>query len=296
MTAGVSALLVVIGGGAGVVAVMTGDETQVTDAAGRGSTADAPIGGLGGAGRQAPARPGGLGLSGPMGNPGGPVGAPAGALGDRLGDAGAAERDSATADLAGVRPLRRGATGSAAGAGPAAPLVAGATTAPPAGDPAPVITTRTVSEKQSIPFSTEMVRDPDLRRGQRRVDAEGVEGERTLRWLVTYSDGRQTARRLVDSAVTREPQPQVIAIGWRNRGWDRDPGHWPGHGHHGECESCSPFGRGACAEDAPAEDDSGGDRSRANGGDSGAESGDVGPLPDLGLGLFGVLDLTCASA
>jgi hypothetical protein len=105
-----------------------------------------------------------------------------------------------------------------------------------------VVTTKVVTETRIIPFRTSLVRDPQMPRGQKRVQSPGVSGEEVLRYLVTYTDGRQTDRRLIDSDVTREPQDRVVAFGTRRT---RDGGD--------ECREgpCFPDGRSAaCPEGA----------------------------------------------
>ena len=117
---------------------------------------------------------------------------------------------------------------------PAAPAV------PPAA--AAVITTRTVVETRAIPFRTRLVRDPDLPRGSKRLRTPGVPGEETLRYLVTFTDGRETGRRLVSTEVTREPQHRVVAIGSRR-------GNGPRECRTGD-DRCRPVGRSiACPGD-----------------------------------------------
>ena len=122
---------------------------------------------------------------------------------------------------------------------------------------APAVTTRTVSETRPIPYQTQLVRDQSLPRGSRRVQTPGVEGEQTLRYLVTYTAGQETGRRLLDVTVTREPVQRVIAFGSRRGMWHDDG---PGRGHGGqppECgvsladDECVPIARSAlCPADA----------------------------------------------
>jgi G5 domain len=267
MAAGTSALLVLIGGGAAAVAVMTREEPRGASAAGRGSTADAPVGGLGG-----PRAVGGPeGLGGPTITP---TAAGSFPLGARLGDAGhvagAGDRDSTEANRTATRAQQQPASGT----NPALPGAAGTPAAPPAAaDTPPVVTTQTVSETRPIPYRTQLVRDPAMPRGQKRIQTEGINGEETLHWLVTFADGRQTGRRLVDTIVTREPQQRVIAFGWQGRGQNRGPGggpgpgpgrgpgRGPGHGgHHRECGpslgACLPLGRSGCPNKPPPGQDS----------------------------------------
>ncbi|HWS33562.1 MAG TPA: G5 domain-containing protein [Actinoplanes sp.] len=81
----------------------------------------------------------------------------------------------------------------------------------------PVVTTRTDVETRVVPFGTEVIRDATMLKGTRRVEADGEPGEETLRFLVTLTDGRPTARRLLSSNVTTEPQNRVVAVGSRRQ-------------------------------------------------------------------------------
>ncbi|MFF5079804.1 G5 domain-containing protein [Actinoplanes sp. NPDC000266] len=120
-----------------------------------------------------------------------------------------------------------------------------------AGDPRPVLTTRTETETREIPFQTRLVRDPSLPRDARKIQTAGVPGEETLRYLVTFTDGKQTERRLLDSTITKQPQHRVIAFGSRRGpgglGGPGGPGG-PGAGHRppkGCDDFCLPLGRSA---------------------------------------------------
>jgi hypothetical protein len=140
-------------------------------------------------------------------------------------------------------------------AAPNSPVLA----APPVadGDPRPVLTTRTEIETRAIPFQTRLVRDPSLPRGARKIRSAGVPGEQTLRYLVTFTDGKQTERRLLDTTVTREPQDRVIVFGSRRGGNPHDGRGGNPHdgrggnphdgrgGKRGNCRFCVPLGRSA---------------------------------------------------
>jgi hypothetical protein len=113
---------------------------------------------------------------------------------------------------------------------------------------APVVTTRTDVETKAVPFDTQVIRDPSMFRGVRRVETPGSPGERTMRYLVTLTDGKQTSRRLLSSAVTEQPQNRVIAVGSARR---VEPDM--------DCDQilgvCLPFGRSAavCPAGGPAD-------------------------------------------
>jgi hypothetical protein len=109
----------------------------------------------------------------------------------------------------------------------------------------PVVTTRTDVETREIPYDTQVIRDPSLPRGTRTVESPGADGEETLRYLVTLTDGRPTARILVGREVTREPEPRIVVFGAR-RAWERDC--------VGPLRVCMPLGRSAvCPEDGSGE-------------------------------------------
>jgi hypothetical protein len=215
MTAGASALLVAIGGGAaGIAALTKADEPAAATAAGREPAAVA-------------------------------VGAaPIPATEERK-DAGkpAATRPPVVAMGRREMPDEADRTATRAPRPPAPPKK----TAPPAAPAQPQVTTQTVTETRAIPFGTQLVRDPSLPRGRQRVQSEGIAGEQTLRYLVTYTGGKETSRQLLGSSTTRPPQPRVIAFGTQ------------GHGkRHRECgpgwHNCLPLGRNACPHEDQVEE------------------------------------------
>jgi hypothetical protein len=218
MTAGTSALLAVIAGGAaGVAALTTKDRPRTVTTVGEAA---------------APALPAGPAVATPA-----PGRSSATA---ELGPETAAERTAEQADRTATRGPRRPAVAAVPPAAPAAQPDRTTTpaAAPPSAPTSAVVTTKTEVVTREIPYETHVVRDPALPRGARRVQSVGVAGEETLRYLVTYTDGLPTDRRLLDSSVTRQPQHRVIAFGAR-RGPDRRP-----HCRDG-IELCVPLGRGA---------------------------------------------------
>jgi hypothetical protein len=214
MTAGGCALLVAIGGGAAGIAALTDGKPQVATAAGRETAAPAAV-------------PGASATR-----------APVAAMGRR--------EVSDEADRTATRSPRRPAPAATA---------ATAAVQPPAQAPAqPQVTQQTVAETRPIPFPTRLVRDPSMPRGTKRVQTEGVAGVETLRYLVTYTGGRETARQLIGSTVTKAPQQRVIAFGSQGMPGDPSgsrPGGGPGGpGRHRGCgpglRGCLPLARSAC--------------------------------------------------
>ncbi len=80
-------------------------------------------------------------------------------------------------------------------------------------DPSPRVTTKTITETQDIPFGSTTVNDSTLDKGKTKVTTAGVNGTKTLTYQVTYSDGRETGKKLLKSEITKQPVAQVTAIG-----------------------------------------------------------------------------------
>jgi hypothetical protein len=57
------------------------------------------------------------------------------------------------------------------------------------------------------------VNDPALAAGTTKVRSAGVAGVEALTYEVTFTNGVQTAKRLVGEVTTRTPVTQVIAVG-----------------------------------------------------------------------------------
>jgi hypothetical protein len=76
-----------------------------------------------------------------------------------------------------------------------------------------VVTTGRETRTLVIPFGTRVVNDPARLVGFKLVQVPGAPGVETLRYLVTFTNGRPTARRLVARTITRPAQPRVIILG-----------------------------------------------------------------------------------
>lgn len=74
---------------------------------------------------------------------------------------------------------------------------------------------KTVTEKQPIDFPIQNVDDATILKGQSAVKQEGKAGEKTLVYEITYSDGHETARKVVSDTISTQPTSKVIAIGTR---------------------------------------------------------------------------------
>lgn len=69
-----------------------------------------------------------------------------------------------------------------------------------------------VSEGESIPFEIEYEDDPDSEYGTEEITQEGVNGENTYKYLVTFWNGEEINKKLVDT-ITTEAKPQIVSKG-----------------------------------------------------------------------------------
>ena len=106
-----------------------------------------------------------------------------------------------------------------AGSAPAAVSPASAASAAP---PAPTTPAtgkkgstekRRITETEPIAFESRTVKDVWLPEGTKEPRTEGIDGVRTKTYEITLVDGRETKRKLIKSEVTREPVPEVVAVG-----------------------------------------------------------------------------------
>jgi len=73
--------------------------------------------------------------------------------------------------------------------------------------------TRTVHQRQPIPFPVQNRKTSALRQGDHRVLRPGRPGVRVVTWRVTTKDGVTTARKRVGARVVRKPVPRVVLVG-----------------------------------------------------------------------------------
>lgn len=71
----------------------------------------------------------------------------------------------------------------------------------------------TLVESTPIPYESIMVPDDNLEIDQQRLAQAGKDGEFRRRWQITYEDGTETARHLVDEWVAAEPVTRMVAYG-----------------------------------------------------------------------------------
>ena len=70
-----------------------------------------------------------------------------------------------------------------------------------------------VAEVRTLDYQTVETPDAEAFEGERTVTQEGVEGEQTITWRVTLTDGVETGREQLSSAVTTPAVDEQVAVG-----------------------------------------------------------------------------------
>ena len=83
---------------------------------------------------------------------------------------------------------------------------------------APVVTTENVTETQVIYHGTITLSNPDLPKGTKRIKIAGVDGEKTVVYTITKTNGVETSRVVRDEQITKTPITQVVEIGTKESG------------------------------------------------------------------------------
>jgi hypothetical protein len=70
-----------------------------------------------------------------------------------------------------------------------------------------------VPEVRALKYQTVETPDPQAFEGERTVTQKGVEGQQTITWRVTLTDGVETGREQLSSAVTTPAVDEQVAVG-----------------------------------------------------------------------------------
>ncbi len=75
------------------------------------------------------------------------------------------------------------------------------------------VCTKTVEETEEIEYDTKKIRTNDLYVGNNREIQEGKNGSKKLTYEVTYINGKEAERKLVNEEVIEEPVERIVEIG-----------------------------------------------------------------------------------
>ncbi len=70
-----------------------------------------------------------------------------------------------------------------------------------------------IVEKKEIAYKTIKKNDPDLEKGNKKVETKGINGSKDVSYEVTRIDGEEVSRKLIKTEVTKEVVDEVLIIG-----------------------------------------------------------------------------------
>lgn len=75
------------------------------------------------------------------------------------------------------------------------------------------VETKTETKTEVVPFTSSTVNDTTVSAGTTKTSTVGVNGERTITYKVTYTNGKETARVESSNIITTQPVNEVIKNG-----------------------------------------------------------------------------------
>ncbi|MGK0468320.1 MAG: hypothetical protein ACJAX4_003645, partial [Clostridium sp.] len=75
------------------------------------------------------------------------------------------------------------------------------------------IKTKTIEEKEPIDFKTVIKNDKGVLKSKKSVSQNGVNGEKSISIDVTYENGKEVARKVVNETIVKEPKNKIIVQG-----------------------------------------------------------------------------------
>ena len=88
----------------------------------------------------------------------------------------------------------------------------------PAQPAEPKVEHQEITTTEEIPYPSRTENNAALPEGTRNVKQAGVNGEKTITWDITLTDGKETARTKKSEKVTKEPVEEIIEVGTKKTG------------------------------------------------------------------------------
>jgi len=81
----------------------------------------------------------------------------------------------------------------------------------------PKITYDYIEEKEPIEFEKQNQNNPNIYISEKKVSQQGVIGEKTITYKITYSNGIETNREQTKEEITKQPTNQITLIGTKEK-------------------------------------------------------------------------------
>ncbi|MBH1956008.1 DUF348 domain-containing protein [Candidatus Saccharibacteria bacterium] len=85
---------------------------------------------------------------------------------------------------------------------------------------------QTITEEQDIAFETEKIQDADREIGFKEVKTPGVKGKKSVSYEVEMKNGKEVARKEIQSVVTTQPKKQVEIVGVKMKSFGGSCNDW----------------------------------------------------------------------
>jgi len=72
---------------------------------------------------------------------------------------------------------------------------------------------QTINTQEDVPFDTQTIQDADQPVGYQKVTTPGVNGAKTVTYVIVMQDGQEVSRNQIQSVVTTQPVTQVVVVG-----------------------------------------------------------------------------------
>lgn len=76
---------------------------------------------------------------------------------------------------------------------------------------------RKITETEAVAYDTETEYSDDMYSDESAVKQEGLDGEKQVTYSVTYVDGKESDRKLVEEKITKDPVDEIILQGTKQR-------------------------------------------------------------------------------
>ena len=80
-------------------------------------------------------------------------------------------------------------------------------------DKEPTVTTKRVTVREAIKYTTKEEKDPTLKQGERKIKQQGTNGEKEIIYEETYKDGVVVSKKKISENITKKPVDEIILVG-----------------------------------------------------------------------------------
>ena len=76
-----------------------------------------------------------------------------------------------------------------------------------------VVETKDEEKSETVKFEKETKENPELKKGETKVIQKGEDGEKTVKYKVTYNNGKEVSREKISEKITKEPVKEITEVG-----------------------------------------------------------------------------------